>query len=214
MKKGWMISAVVLIIHPFSLTYFYYFRCMSSHHIVKEKQEPALYIHQLGDFDQEYLGQLLEWSPTLIVNASEYEKIISLGLKVDIVLNSTEQRSFQENTKSIMGPGDDFNTVLNYLISEKYPAVNIIAAESKLIDLLYYIPLINIVLFSPTQKTYAIKSGFKVWKPKGTIYEIEILSYFETSNLKQNEAGEFEVMQDGFVEFIFNTEYLLISEKL
>ncbi|RZK41505.1 MAG: thiamine pyrophosphokinase, partial [Pedobacter sp.] len=40
---------------------------MSSHHIVREKQEPALYIHQLGNFDEEKLGQLLEWSPTVLV---------------------------------------------------------------------------------------------------------------------------------------------------
>jgi hypothetical protein len=197
-----------------SIPLFYYIRCMSSHHIVKEKQEPALYIHQLGDFDTEYLGQLLEWSPTLIVNAGEYEKIISLGLKVDLVLNGVDSTFSQEHTRTIMGPGDDFNTALNYLISEKYPAVNIIAAENKLKDLLYYVPLINIVLFTSTQKAYAIKSGFKVWKPAGSIFLIEVMSYFETSNLKQNEDETFQVLHDGFVEFIFDTEYLIISEKL
>jgi hypothetical protein len=48
---------------------------MSSHHIVKEKQEPALYIHHFGNFDEEYLGQLLEWSPTLLVatNSGKYQ---------------------------------------------------------------------------------------------------------------------------------------------
>ncbi len=118
---------------------------MSSHHIVKEKQEPALYIHELGDFNEEYLGQLLEWSPTLIVNAAAYEKVNSLGLKIDIVVNQVENQSiFQESTKTIMGPGDDFNTVLNYLISEKYSAVNVIVTDTKLIDLSYYIPLIDL----------------------------------------------------------------------
>jgi hypothetical protein len=188
---------------------------MSSHHIVKEKQEPGLYIHQLGDFNEEYLGQLLEWSPTLIVNASEYEKAISLGLKVDIVVNHLENpAALQENTKTIIGPGDDFNTVLNFLISEKYPALNIIATENKLADLSYYIPLIDLVLFNGLRKTYAITSGFKVWRPKGSIYYIDVISYFETSNLKQNDGEEFEVVNDGFIEFIFSTPYLLISEKL
>jgi hypothetical protein len=188
---------------------------MSSHHIVKERQEPALYIHQLGDFSEEYLGQLLEWSPTLIVNSTEYEKIISLGLKVDIVLNPVENPgSFQENTKTIMGPGDDFNTVLNYLISEKYPAVNMIVTENKLSDLDYYIPLIDLVLFNGNRKTYTVTSGFKVWRPKGSIYYIDVNAYFETSNLKQNEGDEFEVINDGFVEFVFNVPYLIVSEKL
>ena len=188
---------------------------MSSHHIVKEKQEPALYIHDLGDFDEEYLGQLLEWSPTLVVNAAAYEKVNSLGLKIDIVVNQVENQSiFQENTRTIMGPGDEFNTVLNYLISEKYSAVNVIVTDTKLIDLSYYIPLIDLVLFNGNRKTYAITSGFKVWRPKGSIYYIDVISYFETSNLKPNDGDEFEVINDGFVEFIFNTSYLIIAEKL
>jgi hypothetical protein len=72
---------------------------MSSHHIVREKQEPALYIHDLGAFDEEYLGQILEWSPTLIVNGESYEKVISMGLKVDVILNAAEELIPQENTK-------------------------------------------------------------------------------------------------------------------
>ncbi|MCD0487405.1 thiamine pyrophosphokinase [Pedobacter sp. MC2016-14] len=187
---------------------------MSSHHIVREKQEPALYIHDLGAFDEEYLGQLLEWSPTLIVNSGAYEKIISLGLKVDVVLNPVDGKAFQENTKAIAGPGDDFNTVLNYLISEKYPAVNIIAKDKKLIDLDYYIPSINIVLFNELEKSYAIPNGFRVWKTEGSVFRIALNAYFETSNLKQNEQADFVVIKDGFVEFTFNVPYLLISELL
>jgi hypothetical protein len=187
---------------------------MSSHHIVKEKQEPALYIHQLGNFDEEMLGQLLEWSPTLIVNVDTYEKVVSLGLKVDIVVNATDGRALQENTKLIMGPGDAYNTVLNYLLSEKYPAVNIIDVDKKLGDLSYYIVDIDIVLFSSDRKSYAIYNGFKVWKPKGSVFIIEVVSYFETSNLKPKEGEYFEVINDGFVEFNFTTPYLLIGEEI
>jgi len=187
---------------------------MSSHHIVREKQEPALYIHQIGDFNEEYLGQLLEWSPTLIVNGAIYEKVVSLGLKVDVVLNALDGRAFQENTKSIAGPGDEFNTVLNYLIAEKYPAVNIIDVDKKLVDLSYYLPDINIVLFSATEKSYAVQNSFSVWKPAGTVFKIDMNSYFETSNLAQNADGDFVVIKDGFVELTFNAPYLLISELL
>ena len=187
---------------------------MSSHHIVREKQEPALYIHQIGDFSEEYLGQLLEWSPTLIVNGNIYEKIVSMGLKVDVVVNSLDSNAFQENTKSIADPGDEFNTVLNYLIAEKYPAVNIIDMDRKLADLSYYISEINIVLFSATEKSYAVQNGFSVWKPLGSLFKIEVNSYFETSNLMQNDSGEFEVIKDGFIELTFNVPYLLITELL
>ncbi|KIO76480.1 thiamine pyrophosphokinase [Pedobacter lusitanus] len=187
---------------------------MSSHHIVREKQEPALYIHNLGNFDEEYLGQILEWSPTLVVNSAIYEKVISLGLKVDVVLNAADGLVPQENTKSIIGPGDDYNTVLNYLISEKYPAVNIIDDQKALSDLAFYLPKINIVLFTATEKSYAVKTGFSVWKPAGSIFLIDVVSYFEATNLMQKEEREFEVVKDGFVELTFNTEYVFLTEKI
>lgn len=187
---------------------------MSSHHIIREKQEPALYIHDLGAFNEEYLGQLLEWSPTLIVNAAVYEKIVSLGLKVDIVVNPSPGDTFQENIKGIRSQSDELDGVLDYLIAEKYPAVNVIDTKSNLRELGSYISEIDIVVFTETEKAYAIKSGFSVWKPKDSVFHIEVLTYFETENLRQDESGNFVVINDGFVTFTFNTPYLFISEKL
>jgi len=188
---------------------------MSSHHIVKEKQEPALYLHDLGNFDEEYLGQILEWSPTLIVNGAIYEKVLSLGLKVDVILNPVEGIAPQENTRSIIGPGGEYNTVMNYLISEKYPAVNVIDEDKKLADLAFYLSRINIVLFNSTEKSYAVKTGFSVWKPAGSIFLIDVVSYFEANNLMQKDERVFEVVKDGFVEFSFTTtEFIFLTEKL
>lgn len=187
---------------------------MSSHHIVREKQEPALYIHHLGNFDEEYLGQLLEWSPTLLVADSEYEKAISLGLKVDVVIGADTNLQAQENTKLVYAQSHNLQTVIKYLIAEKYPAVNVISKENKFDDLADFIPEINIVLFTETEKSYPVKTGFSVWKPAGTIFRIDIISYFETSNLKQEENGDFVVLIDGFVSFNFSTDYLFLSELL
>lgn len=39
---------------------------MSSHHIVKEKQEPAFYIDYIGDFNEKLLEQFLECSPAFL----------------------------------------------------------------------------------------------------------------------------------------------------
>ncbi|WP_219223811.1 thiamine pyrophosphokinase [Pedobacter antarcticus] len=187
---------------------------MSSHHIVREKQEPALYIHELGNFSEEYLGQLLEWSPTLIVNGAVYEKVLSLGLKVDVVLNTLDGVAVQENTKSIIGPGDEYNTVMNYLISEKYPAVNVIDNDKDLADLAFYIDRINIVLFTPEEKSYAVKTGFSIWKPAGSVFLINVVSYFEATNLRQEDERVFKVVEDGFVAFTFATEFLFLTEYL
>ncbi len=187
---------------------------MSSHHIVREKQEPALYIHQLGNFDEEKLGQLLEWSPTILVAASEYEKAISLGIKIDVVIGIADELQIQENTKFIYAGVENLPTAVKYLISEQYPAVNIISHENKFDNLADFLPEISIVLFTETEKSYAVKPGFSIWKPKGAIFHIDIISYFETSNLKPEDNGDFVVINDGFVNFTFTTEYLFLSELL
>jgi hypothetical protein len=187
---------------------------MSSHHIVKEKQEPALYIHHFGNFDEEHLGQLLEWSPTLAVSANEYEKAISLGLKVDLVFGGDENLQVQENTKFILSPMETLSATVKYFVSEKFPALNIISGEDRFDDLAHLLPDINIVLFTETTKSYAVKSGFSVWKPAGTVFKIDIISYFETSNLKPVDNGDFVVINDGFVSFDFITPYLFLSEYL
>ncbi len=187
---------------------------MSSHHIVREKQEPALYIHHLGNFNEEYLGQLLEWSPTIIVAASEYEKAISFGIKIDVVIGVDDGLQIQENTKFIYSGFENLPTAVKYLISEKYPAVNIISTENRFDDLATFLPEINIVLFTETEKSYAVKPGFSIWKPKGTIFHIDIISYFETSNLRPSDNGDFVVINDGFVTFGFTTEYLFLTELL
>lgn len=187
---------------------------MSSHHIVREKQEPALYIHSLGNFNEEYLGQLLEWSPTVIVAASEYEKVISLGLKIDVVVGEAKPGEEQENTKWINLGKNDLAAVTRYLVVEEYPAVNIISEESKFDDLADFLPRINVVLFTETTKSYPIKQGFSIWKPAGTVFKIDIINYFETDNLKQEDNGDFVVIKDGFVSFNFVTDYMFLSELL
>lgn len=186
---------------------------MSSHHIVREKQEPALYIHSIGNFNEDYLGQLLEWSPTLIVNSTEYEKVLSLGLKVDIVAGRADPHFFQENTRIIDGESNNLSGVLECLISEKYPAVNIIDNSNSLPALAIYLSQIDIVVFTERYKSYAIRTGFKVWKPKGDVFYATEAA-FTASNLLSLSGGQYEVVDDGFVEFTFNSPYLLVSELL
>ncbi|MES2829179.1 MAG: thiamine pyrophosphokinase [Bacteroidota bacterium] len=187
---------------------------MSSHHIVREKQEPALYIHKLANFDEEYLGQLLEWSPTLLVHGSEYEKILSLGLKVDIIINPSDQAHIQENSKLIDTEADGIVGVVDFLISEKYPAVNIISDVNGIAQLERFVSSIDIVLFTEFYKSYPVKTGFSVWKAKDSIFRLEAASDIKAINLNILDNGDYQVVSDGFVEFTFSSSYLFISELL
>ena len=64
---------------------------MSSHHIVKENQEPALLILNTEAIPFEKLQELLEWSPTIIITESCLEKVLSWGIKIDVVLAPAER---------------------------------------------------------------------------------------------------------------------------
>jgi hypothetical protein len=65
---------------------------MSSHHIVREHQEPALIIWSgLELLSSETLDGLLEWSPLIMVYAPMLKTVIRKGLKLDIVLGTESE---------------------------------------------------------------------------------------------------------------------------
>jgi len=188
---------------------------MSSHHIVREKQEPALFIRNLGHFDEEYLGQLLEWSPTLIVSAGVYEKVVSLGLKVDVVAGPGDPVHFQENTRTVSGRADELGAVLEDAVSKGYTAINIIDLQNSYLGALEtYLKKINIVVYTPQEKAYAVRSGFRVWKPAGSVFRFSGSSGIEADNLVLQNRSDFVVEKDGFVTFRFIDDYLIIRESL
>ena len=63
---------------------------MSSHHIVRENQEPALVIADMSALPVEWPQQLLEWSPTVTVFDSAVEAVRNLGIKLDVVITKPD----------------------------------------------------------------------------------------------------------------------------
>lgn len=186
---------------------------MSSHHIVREKQEPALYIDEIGNFDEELLGQLLEWSPTLLVNHSSYDKISSWNLKVDVLVNGKKE-NVQEHTKLILSSADPLSTALSYLQQEQYPAVNIITDVFDAGRYYGWWDKINLVVFTSSHKYYVVSPGFSVWKPAGTVFKVFGIDQLAPTNLKKLNNGEYEVIGDGFVKFDFLGLTAFIGEEI
>ena len=73
---------------------------MSSHHIVRENQEPALLVEDFHALSDEYLGQLLEWSPTLITTTNMLNNFLTQEIKVDMVYGN-ESITAQAEIKTI-----------------------------------------------------------------------------------------------------------------
>ena len=191
---------------------------MSSHHFVKEKQEPALIIADLNGFDEEYLGQLLEWSPTVLVPSHLIEKVISLGIKVDVVLISdNEEINNQEHLKLVKTGVDFLDDAIKYLVYEGYPAVNIVHSKFEEKSYSLFIDAIDVVIFKGEQKIYPINSGYSKWKTSGEeifVFHPEGIQNLSFSGLEKINENDFKTLKDGFFSFTFNQPYVFIAEKL
>jgi len=188
---------------------------MSSHHIVREKQEPALLIMSLEGFDNENLGQILEWSPTVIVHEDIYELANALAFKIDAVLSPNPNFQAQESTRIILTGSDPLEDALKYLTGENYSAVNIIAKDFALKDYAVYADDIDLVVFVRDRKIFPVRSGFSKWLPAGE--EIQVLhtvNNLHTSGLRKKEDFVFETEKDGFYSFTFSQPFIFIAEKI
>lgn len=190
---------------------------MSSHHIVREKQEPALLVLGLNTFPAEMLGQLLEWNPTVITTKKTAQQLIDFGIKIDWVITDHLHNPIQSDIK-FMPVGNDTpaEAALKYLVTHNYPAVNIICDDLQLKDFLFFADKINLVIFHKDQKIYPVRSGFSKWKPGGD--RIEILTHpheVRYSGLEPLGNHEFTTLNDGFFSLRFDEPpFLFIAEKI
>lgn len=190
---------------------------MSSHHIVREKQEPALLVLGLDTFPAEMLGQLLEWNPTVITTKKTARQLIDFGIKIDWVITDNPHGPIQSDVK-FMPVGNDTpaEAALKYLVTHNYPAVNVICDNLQLKDYLFFADKINLVIFHNDQKIYPIYSGFSKWKPARE--QIEILTHpheVSYSGLESLGNHQFATTTDGFFSIRFDeSPFLFIAEKI
>lgn len=159
---------------------------MSSHHIVRDDQEPALIIANGASCNPELLGQLLEWSPLVIVLDSAMERVLELGIKVDVLLGDFDRGFNPETYKTSQYPIEivhtpdqdktDLEKAFDYLITRKIPAVNVVWATGKradhtitnLTNIVRYRNLIKIVILDDHSKIFLLPNIFKKWYTAGT----------------------------------------------
>lgn len=188
---------------------------MSSHHIVREKQEPALLIMSMEGFEPENLGQILEWSPTVIVHEDIYELADSLAFKIDGVITTDPHFNAQESTHLILTDTEPLEDALKYLVGEQYPAVNIITNDFVLKDYVLFVDDIDIVVFMGNKKIFPVRSGFSKWQPAGeqvqVLHEVHNLG---ASGFRSIGNHILETEKDGFYSFTFDQPFIFIAESI
>jgi hypothetical protein len=149
---------------------------MSSHHFVKEDQEPALLIADAEAVSFDIVQQLLEWSPTVVVLAKSLEKVLDWGIKLDVVIVSSELvTTHKEVLKDQMPvkilshePGDDpLSTAMMFFTAAKHKAVNIVGSIPELSEVLT--SQLDLACFHSGKRWSHVRKGrYEKWLTKGT----------------------------------------------
>lgn len=163
---------------------------MSSHHIVRDDQEPALIIANGASCSNELLGQLLEWSPYVIVLDSAIERVLDLNIKVDVLLGDFDRNFDTEKIKERQYPIEivhtpnqdktDLEKAFDYLIEKGHKAVNVIWATGKRADhtitnitnIIAYRNQLKIVLLDDHSKVFLLPKKFEKWYTANTIISL------------------------------------------
>ena len=217
-----------------------YYKNMSSHHYVKEGQEPALIVANGESCSYDLLTQIMEWCPYVVALAGAYNRLNELGVFADLVIgdldsisdvNRNQKTQFlqidnQENT--------DLEKAIDHLIAKGYQTLNIVWATGKRIDhtinnltTLAKYPNCNIVIYNDHSKMFLIPNNFsKIYKKGDFISLIPIpsceeittqnLTYplnNETLKLGEKSGTSNVVKNTGLVRIAYSSGVLAIVES-
>jgi len=182
---------------------------MSSHHIVRDKQEPALLLATPEACSFEQASQLLEWSPVVMALPEALPEALSWQIKLDIaLLSSTSSISssdleFQQPIQILQPSGNLLSFALSHLAEKNHKAVNISLqagsfAQSEEI-LSTYAQKLDIVVYSQLWKQVFVRGGkFEKWLTEGSVLQFNA-TITQTKNLRQLSDGQWQVLQNGIV---------------
>lgn len=152
---------------------------MSSHHFVKENQEPALFIADADAIPFEKIQELLEWSPTVVVSWNALDAVLAWGIKVDVVVveedftGAARLKLMDHAPVRILGyPSGQkpLDAVFLFLQASRQWYVNVVTnLPDELFDLQANDENMFVVMFCNKLRWSLVKSGkFEKWLPAGT----------------------------------------------
>jgi hypothetical protein len=113
---------------------------VSSHHFVKEGQEPALLILNSTAISFQKVQELLEWSPTVIVAEDQLEVVLGWGIKIDAVICAQPNNlAMNERLKdqlplkfiSYRQFTSGLKIAVEYLTEKRHTALNVLAQSTE-----------------------------------------------------------------------------------
>jgi thiamine pyrophosphokinase len=152
---------------------------MSSHHIVRDNQEPALVLLDGDASMYPYLMDFLEWSPAIIVHEQLLDEVLPWGIKIDAVLFEEPHRhTMTEKTKDQVplklinydAVKNPMEATLDFLQQGNYSSLNIFSSRPEVFSILEKIKSrMNIVVIQNNHRWSLIRSNhFEKWVTSDT----------------------------------------------
>lgn len=180
---------------------------MSSHHIVREDQEPALLILNAHAISFEKVQELLEWMPTVIVLANQIETVLGWGIKVDIVLTPFNDLEDWKNKLIDQAPikfltynavEEPLTIAFHLLTASSATAVNCLLDDKRQMIQIESFAGLDVEVFVDKKLWRWIKSGhFEKWIPANT--KLFLLQEELKVEFPEFSAGEYLTKSDGIV---------------
>jgi hypothetical protein len=189
---------------------------MSSHHFVKEGQEPALLIADPVPFS--VAESLLEWAPLVIVTSNALDEVLSWNIKIDVVIAGPEtvevlnqKLASQAPVKIITGdPEQVYKTAVFFLVANKQTAVSVLVEQPELWmkKMTDFIDKLAITIRSPSIRWSGISSGsFKKWLPAGSRLKFYGLDLTPVHPDSPSIGKEGVIIADGLIDFRHSTPF-------
>lgn len=188
---------------------------------MRDEQEPALLLWQAGQASWEQVGDLLEWSPRVIIHQQALEEALQWGIKVDaawVPASMLEQTAAavahqQPVALQLFTQEDSLAEVVAWLKAKKQHSLNLLAnaAANK------YSLLQQAALLQGQMQIQVISQGWhysfygsgtaKKWLPEASM--LRLISFDEKPSLttaqvriieEQPPVQELQVQQSGVVE--------------
>ncbi|MCU0447435.1 MAG: hypothetical protein MUE85_21265 [Microscillaceae bacterium] len=176
---------------------------MSSHHIVRDEQEPALFIYQPEVCSFEQIAQLLEWSPIVAIGAENMETIGAWGIKIDLIFypnQSIPPRDFPQDTVQLISIHNHLlREGLEYLQNRGHRTISLLADYEQVRRQDLDLSPVELIIYQKNYKYFMVKSGqWRKWLAAGTLLQI-FAEAVEIDNLQKNQNNFYQVIADGFV---------------
>lgn len=186
---------------------------MSSHHFVREFQEPAVYFHSFGKEHMDQIGPLLEWAPYVMAHERCLRPLEEAYVKVDAILllegsASVDPYFAKESVKYIqLGKEEELEGLLLRLLPEESVGLHLVDTMEYLHpSFLKQWPAGFALLYHATHRFMKVKaSGYSKWWPQSSLLKVLLM---EPGTNSIQEEHEIITQKDGIWEWPYHAERL------